>query len=238
MKKYLLVVFVIVLSAIVLSVNVFASDVNRTRLEAEELAKMSLAAHGGQSFKDMKSLIVRGKVDVTVSSFNQTIPATFTTIFSGEKYLLEINNPFQPFKQVFDGVETHTSVQRGFTFPPLNRLGLPLLQHLGDDGFIVSALAKKKKVGFRITSPEGYYTDFYLNKKTHKVKAYDSSYVVSGRDVTTSVEISKYEEKDGISIPKKYAQRFDIAQMTIYAAFKAKEIILNKEIDDDVFTLK
>jgi len=233
MKKYLLIVFIISLS-----ISMFAGDVNTARLEAEEFAKMALVAHGGESFKNMKSLIVRGKVDVTVSSFNQTIPATFTTIFAGEKYFLEINNPFQPFKQVFDGVETHTSVQRGFTFPPLNRLGLPLLQKLGSEGFTVSALAKKKKTGFRITSPEGYYTDFYLNKKTHRVKAYDSSYVVRGRDVTTSVEVSKYEEQDGISIPKKYAQRFDIGQMTVYAAFKAKEIILNTKIDDDVFTLK
>ena len=205
---------------------------------SDDLAAEALAAHGGAKYKEMKTLVVRGAVDITASAVNQAIPATFVTIFSGEKYRLEIDNPFQPFKQVFDGQQTYSSVERGFTLPPLNRIGMPLLRKLGSEGFEVSDLADKKKRGFRITAPDGYYTDFFISKKTNRVKGYEASYLLNGRDVTTSVEIDKYEEKDGVVIPKKYAQRFDLGQMTIYAEFKAKEILVNTEIDDDVFTLK
>ena len=70
------------------------------------------------------------------------------------------------------------------------------------------------------------------------MKGYEASYILNGRDVTTSVEIDKFEEKDGLVLPKKYAQRFDLGQMTIYAEFKAKKILVNTELDNDVFTLE
>ena len=236
MKKIIPLVFAFVLSINALAFDEFNSSKTLNRSEA--LAEKALETHGGKKYKEMKTLVLSGDVDVTASVFNQAFPAKFLTIFSGDKYRLEIDNPFQPFKQVFDGEQTQTSVQRGFTFPPINRLGLPLLQRLGDEGFEVSALENKKKTGFRITSPEGYFTDFYLSKKTNRVKGYEASYVVNQRDVTTSVEIDKYEVKDGIVIPSKYAQRFDLGQMTVYAEFKTREIEINSEIDDEMFTLE
>jgi hypothetical protein len=117
-------------------------------------------------------------------------------------------------------------------------LGLPLLQHLGDEGFVVSALLDKKTDGFRITSPEGYYSDFYINKKTNQIKKYEAKYMVEGREVSTLVEIDKFEDKDGVIIPSKYAQRFEFGQMTVYAQFKAKEIKVNEEVADKVFVLE
>lgn len=206
---------------------------------AFDLAKAALEAHGGEKFKNMKTLVVRGAVDITTSAITQTIPATFAQIFSGDKYKMEINNPFTPFQQVFDGKQTSSSMRGGFTLPPINRLGLPLLPKIGETGFVVTALPddKKKKKGFRITSPEGYFTDFYLDEKTNQVKGYDSSYEINGNTVTTSVEIDKYKTVDGIVIPEKYAQRFDMGQMTVYSDFKTKEILVNSQISDDVFVL-
>ena len=87
-----------------------------------------------------------------------------------------------------------------------------------------------------MTSPEGYFTDFYLDDKTNKIKGYDSSYDINGRQVTTSVEIDKLRVVDGITVPESYAQRFDTEQITIYAAFKTKEILINTEVADDVFS--
>lgn len=202
-------------------------------------AKSALNAHGGDKFKNMKTLIVRGSVDVTTSAITQAFPATFATIFAGEKYRIEINNPFTPFQQIFDGQQTSSSVRGGFTLPPINRLGLPILQKIGESGFAVSALpdGKKKRKGFRVTSPEGFYTDFYLDEKTNQVKGYDSSYEINGRNVTTSVEIDKYRTVEGVVVPERYAQRFDTEQITIYAAFKAKEILVNTEVGDDIFVL-
>ncbi len=227
MKKVITVLFVLL----------FAVTGFSREMSADDLAEAVFAAHGGTKFREMKTLVVRGNADVTASVMNQAIPVTFVTIFSGDRYRLEIDNPFQPLKQVFDGERTESSVKNGFTFPPINRLGLPLLQRLGEEGFVVSALSDKKKNGFRITSPEGYFTDFYINSKTNLIKGYDASYVVNNQNVTTTVEIGKYEDKDGIFLPKKYDQRFDLGQMTVYAAFNAKEILVNTEIDDAIFKL-
>ena len=203
-----------------------------------ELAKATLAAHGGEKLRSMKSLIVRGSVDVTTSAFNQAIPATFVVIFAKEKYRFEINNPFQPIKQIFDGVDTSTTVRGGMTLPPINRLGFPVLPMIGEQGFVITPLPelKKKKRGFRITSPEGFYTDFYLDERSNQIKGYDSSYDINGRVVTTSVEIDKMRLVDGVLVPEKYVQRFDTEQITIYANFKAKDILVNSEVSSDVFS--
>jgi len=229
MKRYFGLLFVVVIFLVTVDANGGTSS---------DLADKVLKAHGGAKYIGMKTLIVRGNVDITASVVNQAIPASFITIFSGDRYRLEINNPFQPFKQVFDGQKTYSSIERGFTLPPINRIGMPLLQRLGSEGFEVSALAEKKKRGFRLTAPDGYYTDFFVSKKTNRVKGYEASYIVNDREVTTSVEIDKYQEQNGVVIPRKYAQRFDLGQMTVYAEFKAKEILINTKIEDDVFTLK
>ena len=204
-----------------------------------ELARLALAAHGGDKLKAMKTLVVKGSVDITMSSVPQAIPASFVTIFSGNKYRIEIANQFQPMTQVFDGTTTSSSARGGFTLPPINRLGFPMLPHIGEQGFIITSLpeGKTKKKGFRMTSPEGLYTDFYLDEKTNQIKGYDSTYEAQGRTVTTSVEIDKYRLVDGITVPERYSQRFDMAQMTIYANFKAKEITVNTEVPDTVFAL-
>lgn len=201
------------------------------------IANRVLEAHGGAKLKAMRTLVIRGSVDVTTSAITQTIPATFVTIFAGDRYRIELNNPFQPFKQVYDGVNTTSSIQGGLTLPPINRLGFPVLPKIGEAGFIITPLPdnKKKRKGFRMTSPEGYFTDFYLDEKTNQVKGYDSTYNIGGRTVTTSVEIDKYQIVEGIAVPEKYVQRFDTEQMTIYATFKAKEILINTPIADDVF---
>lgn len=208
--------------------------------EAEKkLALAVLDAHGGAKLKAMKTLIVRGSVDVATSAFGQSFPATFVTVFAGDKYRIEIQNPLQPFKQVYDGMQTSSTLRGGLTLPPINRLGLPLLPRIGDTGFVVTPLpaAKKTKHGFRITSPEGYFTDYLIDEKTNQIKGYDSTYEVNGRTITTSVEIDKYRVVDGVTLPEKYAQRFDMEQFSVYSTFKAKEILVNVPVEDGVFAI-
>lgn len=202
------------------------------------LARLAVDAHGGERFRSMKTLVVRGTVDVTASNFPQAIPATFVMVFALEKYRVEINNPFQPLKQAFDGVQTVSSLSNGFTLPPFNRVGFPVLQRVGDPRFTVTSITdnKRKKKGFRVTTPEGYVTDFYVDEKTNQVKSYDSTYSINGRTVKTSVEIDKLKLIDGISIPEKYVQRFDMEQLTFYAAFNAKQVLIDSEVANDVFT--
>lgn len=203
-----------------------------------ELAKAALAAHGGDKFKNMKSLVVIGTADVSGSP-SMTFPAPFVMTYAGDKYRLEISTPFVQFKQIYDGEQTYSSAGE-VSLPPINRLGLPLLPKIGEKDFTVSALpeAKKKKAGFRITSPEGFYTDFFIDEKTGQVKSYEASYEVRDRLVTTAVEIDKIREVEGVKVPEKYAQRFETNGLTIYANFKAKEITVNSTVNDDVFVMK
>lgn len=200
-----------------------------------ELAKIAVTAHGGDKFKMMKTLVVRGTVEISGSP-TQVFPGTFATVFSGEKYRLEINS-FQSLKQTFDGQQTVSSI-KNFELPPLNRLGLPLLSKIDQKDFTVSALSEKnkKKTGFRITSPEGFYTDFFMDEKTGIIKSYEASYEIGDRTVTTSIDIDKVRDVEGIKIPEQYAQRFDTGTLTIYAAFKAKEILVNSAVPDDIFS--
>lgn len=204
-----------------------------------ELARLAVEAHGGEKFRAMKTLVVTGGVDITTSQFPQAIPATFVTIFAGDKYRFELNNPFQPIRQANDGTKTTSTIQNGFTLPPVNRIGFPVLQRIGETGFVVTAIPdnKKKRKGFRVTSPEGYQTDFFLDAKTNQVKSFDSVYTVGGRTVTTSAEIDRLKLVDGILVPERYVQRFDLDQFTVYANFKAREISVNGDVADDVFVV-
>lgn len=202
-----------------------------------ELARTALKAHGGEKFKNMKTLVVRGTADVSGSP-TQSFPSTFAFISSGEKYRIDITNPFQPLKQVYDGEQTNSSIN-GFYFPPLNRIGLMLLAKFEEKDFVVAVVPEKVKTknSFRITSPEGYYTDFFLDEKTGQVKSYKSSFEIGSRNVTTAVEIDKVRVVEGVVVPEKYAQRFELANLSIYVNFKAKEISVNTPIADDIFVL-
>lgn len=199
-----------------------------------DLAKATLAAHGGDKLKQMKSLVIKGSVGLMVN--NQELPAAFSWAISGEKYLLEIVSPIQQLKQVYDG-QTMSSSLQGFSLPPLTSLGFPVLGRVGDAGYAVSVLGEtaKKKRGFRVTTPEGFYTDFYIDEKTSQLKGYDSSFETGGRVITTSVEIDGYQAVEGIVVPVKYSQRFDMGPITAYANFKAKTVLVNSAIDDSVF---
>jgi hypothetical protein len=207
---------------------------------ALDLAKAVYLAHGGEKFRSMKTLVVKGSVDVNSPSLiNQAIAGGFTMAFARDKYRVELATPFQSFKQTYDGQQTYSSMQIGFALPPLNRLGIPLLQRLGSDGYVVSKLpaSAKNKTGFRITAPDGFYTDFYVDGKTNQIKGYESQYDFNGRIFTTSVEIEKYRSVDGVVVPERYSQRFDLGQLgVIYADFKSKDILVNTELANDVFT--
>lgn len=204
---------------------------------ARELAAAVLTAHGGEKLKKLKTLTLSGGVDV--SAFGQAVPATFAMVFEGEKYRIDLNNPFQPIKQIYDGTQTFTNGQGAFKLPPLDRVGFYVLGRIGDPNFPINALpvSAKGKLGFRLTAPDGNFTDFFVDEKTKQVKGYESAFEFNGMPGTTSVEIDKYRNIDGVFVPEKFAQRFDLGQVTAYCNFKAKEITVNTAISNDVFTM-
>ena len=123
---------------------------------------------------------------------------------------------------------------------PLDKIGMELLRKINEKDYTVSALPEKwkKKKGFRITSPEGFYTDFFIDEKTGQVKGYEASYDIKGKTITTAVEIDKIREVDGVKVPERYAQRFETGTLTVYADFKAKSIMVNSPLADDIFVMK
>ncbi|MEJ7624837.1 MAG: hypothetical protein WKF34_12665 [Pyrinomonadaceae bacterium] len=203
---------------------------------ADDVAKSALTAHGGEKLKKMRSIVMKGSVDL--NAMGQAMPGAFSTAVSGEKYFFEINSVAQRLKQVYDGKETYSSID-GFSLPPVTSMGFPLLPRVGDAGFVITALGegKKKKKGFRMTTPEGFYTDFYLDEKTNQIKGYDSAFEVGGRVVTTSVEIDEMILVEGITVPKKYSQRFDLDKITAYANFNTKTVMINSPIEDAAFAI-
>ncbi|HTH50773.1 MAG TPA: hypothetical protein VL501_02505 [Pyrinomonadaceae bacterium] len=242
MKKSLLSILLVALAAVCVSaqktppVAPAADTVAADNAAALVTAKAALAAHGGDKFKQMKSLVMKGSADINVS--NQIQPGAFSTAFSGNKYYFEVAMAVQSFKQVSDGVNTSSSVP-GILLPPVTSMGFPVLAHVGDAGYLVTKFGgAKKKPGFRITTPEGYYTDFWVDEKTGQVKGFESAYNAYGRDISTSAEIEDVQTVDGIVFPKKYSQRFDLGAFTAYATFKAKDILVNTALDDAAFVVK
>jgi|CXWL01.1.fsa_nt_gi hypothetical protein len=201
-----------------------------------DVARATLAAHGGDKLRKLNSLVVKGSVDL--NTMGQAMPGAFSTAFSGEKYFFDINSAMQQLKQVYDGRETFSSIA-GFSLPPVTSVGFPILSKVGDTSYVVAALPEtaKKRKGFRITAPDGFYTDFYVDEKTSQIKGYDSAFEIGGRVVTTSVDVDEFLTVDGIVVPKKYSQRFDLGPITAYANFKAKEILVNSKIEDSAFAI-
>lgn len=234
MKSTFIAIFA--LSFASLTVAQTSKTVPASSSEPQVIANAAFEAHGGEKLRKIKTLVVRGSVDVTSSAFQQAFAGGFSTVISGSKYILDIRTPFQSLRQVHDGTNTVSSLP-GITLPPVTSLGFPLLPRFGETGYVVSALpeAKVKKRGFRMTAPDGFYTDFYIDEKTNLIKGYESAYEVSGRNFTTAIEVDKNRVVDGVTIPEKYSQRFDLGGLTAYSSFKAKEILVNSPIDDAVF---
>lgn len=203
----------------------------------EAIARATFEAHGGAKLREIRTLVIRGSVEVTASSFQQAIAGGFSTIIAGDKYILDIQTPFQSIKQVYDGQNTVSSFP-GITLPPVTSLGFPMLRRYGEDGVRVGPLpdSKKKQKGFRLTAPDGFFSDFIIDEKTNLIKSFESAYEIGGRTFTTSATVDRNRVIDGVTIPERYSQRFDLGQFVAYSDFKAKEILINSKIDEAVFS--
>jgi hypothetical protein len=202
-----------------------------------ELAKAAQTAHGGDKFKNLKSILIRGSAEISPPGSTQTLAATFYMVTSGDKSHFEINSPIAPVTQIFDGTNIYNSFQQ-VQLPPMSRLGISLLQKIDDKDYKVSAVPdRKKKRGFKITTPDGYATDYYIDAVTGLVDSIEAKFTVDGKEITTSIAHDKYREVDGLSIPEKFSQRLEFGGMSIYVSFKAKDILVNTELPENTFVI-
>jgi hypothetical protein len=199
-----------------------------------DLARAALAAQGGEKFKSLKSMVLRGSVDLYAPNSTQSIPGGFIWVIAGDKVRLEIDaRPAISFKQIYDGERSYSSLP-GVDMPPASKFGLPLLGKFDQAGYTVTALPdKKKQRAFRISDADGNATDFYIDATTGRVM----SFLIPYGGYTFGTENKKFKEIDGVLVPVEFTQRLEMPQGAFFAEYKAKDVKVNNPIGDDVFVI-
>src|SRR5213075_26521 len=128
-----------------------------------DLARAAFAAQGGEKFRSVQNMMLRGSVQLYPPNSVQSIPGSFSLVTAGDKLRMEIDaRPAISFKQIFDGEQTYSSLPN-VALPPLTKFGWGALARFDQPGYQISAVIDKKKRGFRIVDPEGYTTDYYID---------------------------------------------------------------------------
>ena len=199
-----------------------------------DLARAAFAAQGGEKFRSVQNMILRGSVQLYPPNSVQSIPGAFSLVTAGPKLRMEIDaRPAVVFKQIYDGQQSYSSMPN-VEMPPLTKFGLGALVKFDQPGFQISAVPdKKKQRGFRIVDPEGYTTDFYLDQKTGRVM----SFFIYYNGVTLGTENSKFKEVEGVLVPVSFSQKFEMPMGSFFAEFTVKEVKLNQQLPDDAFAI-
>jgi len=199
-----------------------------------DLAKAAIQAQGGDKFKNVQNMMLRGSVQLYAPNSIQSIPGSFSIVTAGNKLRMELDGrPAVVFKQIYDGQNSYSSMP-GIEVPPLSKFGLNALSRYDQPGYKLSALAdKKKQRGFRLEDPDGFTTDFYLDPTTARVM----SFLMYYQGYTFGTENNKFKEVEGVLIPFSFSQRFEMSQGAFFAEYSVKEVKLNQTLADDVFTI-
>ena len=200
-----------------------------------ELAKAAFIAQGGEKFRSVQNMILRGSVSLYPPNSPQSIPGAFSIVTANDKLRMEIDaRPIIVFKQIFDGQQSYSSMP-GVEVPPLSKFGLSVLSKFDQAGYKVSTIPnnKKKLRGFRIADPEGYTTDFYIDATNGRVMEFFLTY----NGFTFGTANSKFKEVDGVLIPFSFSQRFEMPQGPFFAEYSVKEVKLNQTLGDDAFAI-
>jgi hypothetical protein len=199
-----------------------------------DLAKAALAAQGGDKFKSLKSMVLKGSVDLYPPNSTQSVPGGFVWVVAGTKVRLEIDaRPAVAFKQIYDGERSFSSLP-GVELPPPSKFGLAVLGRYDQPGYAVTALPDKKKLrGFRITDAEGNITDFYIDPSNGRVM----SFVIPYAGYTFGTENKKFKEVDGVLVPVSFSQRLEMAAGAFFADYNVKDVKLNSPLGEEVFTI-
>jgi hypothetical protein len=252
MKHKVLVALTLAAAVLCVSVNAYAQGETRTKPASAggngnvtgpaitattspmDLARAALAAQGGEKFKSVKNVVLRGSVDLYPPNSTQSTPGAFVIVTAGDKMRMEIDaRPAISFKQIFDGQQSYSSLPR-VELPPLSKFGIAVLTKFDLPGYTVSAISdKKKQRGFRISDEDGNSTDFYLDSTTGRVM----SFLVPYNGQTFGTEYKKFKDFEGVLIPSSFTMRMEMPQGAFFADFKVKDTKLNQALGDDVFAI-
>lgn len=199
-----------------------------------DLARAAFAAQGGEKFRTLQNMILRGSVQLYPPNSVQSIPGSFSLVTAGPKLRMEIDaRPAITFKQIYDGQNSYSSMPN-VEMPPLTKFGLGALSRFDQPGYQISAIPdKKKQRGFRLVDPDGYTTDYYLDPKTGRVMSFFLYY----NGVTLGTENSKFKEVEGVLVPFSFSQKFEMSMGAFFAEFSVKEVKMNQQLGDDAFAI-
>ncbi len=200
----------------------------------EDLARAALAAQGGDRFKQLKSLVLIGTVELYAPNSTQSLSGKFALVTAGDRARIDVTAPLLSFQQIFDGQNSYSSLPNMPPLPQPRTFGLPVLLRFDQPGYKVTALPDvKKRRGFRITDPDGNATDFYIDAANGRLV----NFVTERNGYTFAVENSKMKEVEGVLIPYSFSWRLEMKQGAGFAEYRVKDAKLNQAIGDDVFAL-
>jgi hypothetical protein len=198
-----------------------------------DLARAALAAQGGAKFRNLKSIVLIGSVDLYAPNSAQSLPGKFVIVNAGDRVRIEIQSPAFNFRQIYDGEQGYSSI-RGMQLPPPSKFGINMLNKFEQPGYTVTALPdKKQQRAFRITDAEGNATDFYVEAATGRVV----TYLIPYDGYTFGVEHTSLKEYEGVLVPYAFTQRLETPQGAFFAEYKVKTVKINEPLGDDVFAL-
>ena len=199
-----------------------------------ELARAAFTAQGGEKFRQVQNMMLRGTVSLYPPNSPQSIPGAFSIVTANDKLRMEIDaRPIIVFKQIYNGQQSYSSMPN-VEVPPLSKYGLNVLSKFDQPGYKVTAIPNKKKMrGFRIADPDDYTTDFYIDLATGRVMEFFLYY----NGYTFGTANSKFKEVDGVLIPFSFSQRFEMPQGAFFAEYSVKEVKLNQPLGDDAFAI-
>ncbi len=199
-----------------------------------DLARAALTAQGGDKFKALTSMVLRGSVDLYAPNSTQSIPGGFIIVVAGDKARLEIDaRPAISFKTIFDGQRSYSSLP-GVELPAASKFGLPVLTKYDQPGFTVTAVPDDKKLrGFSIADADGNVTKFYIDATTGRV----IKFLIPFNGYNFGTENKKMKVVDGVLVATEFTQRLEMPQGAFFAEYKVKDVKLNQPIGDDVFAM-
>ncbi len=243
MKKYFLVLTLSLITNAAMAqdpaaVRPAASTTAGTTTASAASAAVTITANStpiDDKFRNMKSMMLIGTVDLYAPNSTQSIPGKFVMITSGERVRIEIDaRPIVSFKQIYDGQRSYSSLP-GVEMPPASKFGPPVLAKLDQPGYTVSdvpndaVLSEKKKFRrFRIVDSDSNTTDFYIDPSNGHIVAY----VIPYNGLMFSTENTKMKEIDGVLVPMNFTQRLNMQQGAFFAEYKVKEAKINAPVGE------